>query len=528
MNLKTNQSTIVVTAQQMLEIEHKLFANQMPVASLMEKVALLASQKFMGVYPPQDYPQVGITIGCGHNGGDGLVMARELFLDGYNVSVYEPLAQKAKDLTQFHSNYARFLGINFVDNIEDLRSTDVIIDALFGFGLTRSIAGQLKEDIDTLNQWQKPVVSIDLPSGIHTDTGNVLGIGVKARHTFCLGLWKRGLWQKSALEYIGNPHLIDIGIPEKVITESIDLKNSVQLMSIDRVKEILPLPRSLNTHKYQQGNALIIAGSQQYAGASLLSAYGANSAGIGMLTMVVPSAIKLLINSNLPSALAVEAPQTESGEFSALPIADLNLSRYDTIAWGMGIGRNLNETVRQSFQELLTADNILLIDADGLNLLVQENWLPLLKQRSNASILTPHEGEFARLFPEINLTENPSEAIKQASLESNSIILLKGAKTLICDRGGKVWIIPEGTPALARGGSGDVLSGLLTALVSQGDYENYSIADMVAVGAWLHQQAGILATKDVSEMGVDGVVLAEYIKKTICNINKNLPLFTQI
>ena len=152
MTVEKSQQTIVVTTQQMQEIEQELFIQQMPVASLMEKAALLASQKLMALYPSPIYSQVGILVGCGHNGGDGLVIARELFLHGYQVRVYTPLADKAKNLTQYHSDYARFLGIHFVDDIEQLRSNHLIVDALFGFGLTRSIAGKIKKDIQTLNQ----------------------------------------------------------------------------------------------------------------------------------------------------------------------------------------------------------------------------------------------------------------------------------------------------------------------------------------------------------------------------------------
>ncbi len=516
---KEKDKTIIVTTRQMQQIEAKLFAHQMPVASLMEKAALLSSQKIQHLYPINQYPTVGIIVGCGHNGGDGLVIARELFLHGYNIRLYVPLADKSKPLTAQHLNYAKFLGINLVENMEALTDCHLIIDSLFGFGLGRSISDRLANDIHTLNQWHKPIVSVDLPSGIDTDTGKVLGVAIKATDTLCLGLWKLGLFQTPAVEYIGNLHLVDIGIPNHVINEKIALDLAIELMTVTKVKTILPIPRPLNTHKYRQGNILLICGSNQYAGAALLSGYGANSGGVGMLTMIVPRSIKPLINNNLPSALVIATEETQKGAIEFIRVDDLDLSKYDVIAFGMGISRDITPATEQFFNQLLATENTLLIDADGLNLLAQGNFLQILSQRKGTTILTPHEGEFKRLFPDIDLNQNKLESLKEGAKRSNSIILLKGTKTIISDQGKYTWIIGEGTPALARGGSGDVLSGFISALIAQGDFSLYSVADMVAVGAWLHQQGGILAVKDVTQMGVDGVTLSQYITKYLSKIN---------
>ncbi len=512
---KTTITQTIVTTQQMQQIENQLFAHQMPIASLMEKVALLSSQKIEQLYPQNKYDKVGIIVGCGHNGGDGLVIARELHLNGYDVYLYAPLANKSKNLTLQHLNYAQFLGLNFVQQIEELQQCNFIIDSLLGFGLQRSIEGRLFQDIEFVNQLSQPVVSIDIPSGINSDTGTVQGIAIKATDTFCLGLWKIGLFQDNAVEYIGNSYLIDIGIPDHVVTEFINPRTAVELITPTKAKAILPLPRRVNTHKYRQGNIALICGSARYAGAALLSGYGANSGGVGMLTMVVPSSVKPLINQNIPMALVIGSNETNTGEMNTIPIHPDDLSKYDVIGFGMGFSREVTSLARQFVGQLLASQNTLLIDADGLNLLAEENVYSLLSQRQGITILTPHEGEFKRLFPDIDLTKNRLQGVQQASREANCIILLKGAKTMICDRGGHTWVINKSTPALARGGNGDVLSGLICALVSQGDYTKYSVADMVALAAWLHQQAGILAVEDVSEMGVDGVTLADYIVKAI-------------
>ncbi|MGI0482798.1 NAD(P)H-hydrate dehydratase [Geminocystis sp. CENA526] len=507
----------VVNAKQMQEIENRMFAQGMPVASLMEKAGLLLTQKISKEYPLSQYQKIGFFIGCGHNGGDGLVIARELWLRGYEVKLYTPLADKSKDLTAQHLDYAGFLNLPFVTSIEELGNCDVIIDCLFGFGLNRHITNSLANDVTLINQWEKPIVSIDIPSGIHTDTGEVLGVAIKANLTLCLGLWKLGLFQSPAWEYTGKLVKIDIGIPNGIVTEVINQSPVVKVITREKVKEVLPLPRAVNTHKYRQGNVLLICGSKRYGGASLLAGYGANTSGVGMLTMIVPEFLQPLINSHIPSALVIATPETNTGvmDFSSLPSIDF--TKYSSIVLGMGITR---ETIPCfPVKEILATPRILIIDADGFNYLTEDN-LKILSQRQAPTILTPHEGEFKRLFPDIDLNKNRLEGLQEASHRINSTILLKGAKTMISHQGKYNRIIKEGTPALARGGSGDVLSGFLGGLLAQTDLSKHSLEDVVASGGWLHQQGGILASQDLTELGVDGVNLASYISRYLSQLYK--------
>jgi len=488
-----------------------MFTQGMPVASLMEKAALLCSQKINQDYPLNQYLTVGIIIGSGHNGGDGLVIARELFFKGYQIKVYTPFAEKSKDLTAQHLQYAKFLNLNFVNNIDELKFCNLIIDCLFGFGLNRVIDNFLYDNILRVNSWQKPLISIDLPSGIDTDTGEVLGVAIKATKTLCLGLWKLGLFQSSVTEYTGKIEIIDIGIPHNLIEETINKSNPITLMSKKKVKEILPLPRGINTHKYQQGNLLLICGSCQYAGAALLSGYGAKSSGVGMVTLAVPESLKLTIINHFPFALVVGLSETEDVDF-------LSLNNYDVITFGMGISKNNLLLTNKFFEKLLTINTTLIIDADGFNYLLNKNFMEILSNRKSPTILTPHEGEFKRLFPDLDLTKNRFMALQKAAKRTNSTILLKGEKTMISHQGKNTWIIKEGTPALARGGSGDVLSGFIGGLVAQRNLTEYPIEEVVATAAWLHQQGAILAAKKHTQMGVDGVILAKYINKAISEI----------
>ncbi|MEC4891894.1 MAG: NAD(P)H-hydrate dehydratase [Oscillatoria sp. PMC 1051.18] len=506
--------SVVVSAAQMQEIEGRIFAAGMPVAALMEKVAVDLAQRIICLFPDDQISRVGILVGPGHNGGDALVVARELHLAGYQVVLCRPIP-KAKELTQQHANYAANLGIPCYEDVAALHNCNLIIDGLFGFGQTRDIAGNLAEVIQQVNNWRKLVVSIDLPSGIHTDTGEVLGIAVAATHTFCIGLWKRAFFQDRALQYIGQAELIDIGIPTADIWTILSDPPQIQCLTFTKAQEYLPLPRPAVTHKYKQGHLLLICGSERYAGGAILTALGARASGVGMLSIAVPETLKPLLVSHLPEALVIGCPETESGAIANLPPIAAEFDSYHAIACGPG----LTLAAKPILQQVLQADNPLILDADALNILAELDTIPTLAQRSQQTILTPHPGEFKRLFPQISHPNSDRlSAAQQAAQESNSIILLKGSRTAIATPQGTVWVIPESTPALARGGSGDVLTGLIGGLVAQTTATEKPLAAMatptlryVATAAWWHAQAGILAAEERTELGVDAFTLSQYL-----------------
>ena len=502
--------SVVVTAAQMREIEGCIFAAGMPVAALMEKAATLSATRIQQIYPSCEAKRVSFLVGPGHNGGDALVVARELYLQGYQVSVYCPLS-KSKELTAQHARYAKSLGIIFESGIEALSNGDLIIDGLFGFGLERSLSDKLAEDVRQLNQWGKPVVSIDIPSGIHTDTGEILGVAVRATVTLCLGLWKRAFFQERALEYLGKVERIDFGIPSQYVGEVLGKPAPIQKMLPEIAREFLPLPRPLTTHKYKQGHLLVICGSRRYAGGAILTGLGARSSGVGMLSMAVPVSLKPLLVAHLPEALIIACPETESGAIAELP--SLELSQYDAIACGPGLTREATSLV----ETVLKIPSPLVLDADGLNILAEMGTVASLSPRVAPTILTPHNGEFKRLFPHLNILGDRIPATQKAARESISHVLLKGARTIIASPQGRVWLIGESTPALAKGGSGDVLTGLIGGLVAQNEKSTQPLPreNIVATGAWLHQQAGIFAAKDRTELGVDGITLSEYVFKVI-------------
>jgi ADP-dependent NAD(P)H-hydrate dehydratase / NAD(P)H-hydrate epimerase len=541
----------VVTADQMRQIETRIFAAGMPVAALMEKVAFLIARRIQALLKSEgssatsnvrdvtdlinrkkreegkkivnsQLPVIGVLVGPGHNGGDALVVARELHFQGFFVVIYCPFS-KLKELTKSHADYARSLNIPFVDQVESLKNCDLLVDGLFGFGLEREITNPTAAAIDEINNLNIPIFSIDIPSGIHTDTGEVLGTAIRAKNTLCLGLWKMAFLQDKALEYIGTSELIDFDIPVADIAAILGDSPTIQRITKAAAIQHLPLPRSPISHKYTNGHLLIIAGSARYSGAAILSALGARASGVGMLSIAVPESIKPMLSSHLPEALVIRCPETPSGAISQLPVG-IDLSAYDAIAAGPGLTLEAAIVV----ESVLECDRPLVLDADGLNILAQLGTVPILSERSALTIITPHPGEFKRLFPELAGEMGDRIAVTQAAAQlCGAVVLLKGARICISwrDRGDSLrdsyadrtitYLNPESTPALARGGSGDVLTGLLGGLLASAIARKSPPQAVAATAAWWHAKAGIMAAKERTELGVDAFTLTQYLIPTL-------------
>jgi NAD(P)H-hydrate epimerase len=504
--------SVVVTAAEMRAIEGRVFAAGMPVAALMEKVAGAIARRTIELYPLTAYRRWGILVGNGHNGGDALVVARELFWRGYEVVLFYPDRQGMKELTGQHASYLDSLGVSVVEDINELQGCDIVLDGLFGFGLNRTLTGVWRETIESIASWPMPIVSIDLPSGLHGDTGEAMGTAVRADRTFCLGLWKLAFFQDRALEYLGECELIDFDLRVEDICHVLgvewgDLR--FRRWSDLSAQLFLPGKRSILTHKYREGNLLLVCGSQEYAGAAILAGLGARSTGIGMLSIAVPASIKPLVVNALPEAIVIGCKETKSGAIKALP--EIDLSRYHAIACGCGLTGKPKRTIAT----LLGIDLPLILDADALNIAASEGYLTTISQmRRSPTILTPHTGEFRRLFPTLDVG-NRSTAVRSAARISQSIVLLKGARTLIANPLGETIAIPHSTPALARGGSGDILTGIIGGLVAIAKAKNRPDRDLpsiVATAAWWHAKAAMAAEDDRTAVGVDPLALVSYLQ----------------
>ncbi|MEB3124666.1 MAG: NAD(P)H-hydrate dehydratase [Synechococcales bacterium] len=508
-------SSLIVTAAQMGQIEERVFANGMPVAALMEKAAGRLADWIQGHYPQPR--RVGVLVGPGHNGGDALVVARELHFQGYEVRVYAPF-EHLKDLTATHARYVKGLGVSWNTQLEPLHDCDLFVDGLFGYGLDRPIPEPVLGAIAVLNSWLPPVISIDLPSGIHTDTGAVLGIAVRATHTLCLGLWKLGLFQEQALDYGGDGVLIELDIPKADIDAV--LGHTPLLTGITREDAIAALPyhRPPVTHKYQQGRLLLIAGSRSYGGAAILAGLGARASGVGMLSLAVPSSLQSLVLSQLPEAVVIGCHESTTGAIAPVCIDQLSSRSYDAIACGPGLTTAAVEVVQWAVQQNCP----LVLDADGLNSLSELDPIQSLSRRSAPTFLTPHSGEFKRLFPKIELADRVNAA-SRAAAQTNAIVILKGPRTLIARPDGRIAINPRSTPALARGGSGDVLTGILGGLVAGASTPHLpNTLEQLASGAvWWHAQAALLAAQECSMMGVDPLTLSRYLLPSLVSAYQN-------
>ncbi|MEN9210078.1 MAG: NAD(P)H-hydrate dehydratase, partial [Thermostichus sp. DG02_2_bins_29] len=387
---------------------------------------------------------------------------------------------------------------------------DLLIDALFGIGLNRPLEEPWAGAVRWANASGIPILSLDLPSGLNDQTGQPWGCCVRATYTYVLGLWKRGVWQEAALPWVGQLRRIDFGIPKWAFPEQEEATPCAILPHLLRQPwSCFPPDPPPDTHKYRQGSLLIVAGSTTYAGAAVLAGLGSRASGVGMVTMAVPSELKPLIHTALPEVLV------HAGEgIPSLP--SLSDKPFQAVAIGPGLGKT-----RWLLLEALLRDWAgipWVLDADGLNALAQMG-VERLQEKGIQAILTPHLGEFRRLFPEIPL-EDRIEAARQAAAQSGAVLVLKGARTVIASPQGKCWLNPASTPALARGGSGDVLTGLIGGLLARAQGSASSIDEPVlsacaCAGVWWHAQAALQLVEKQGLTGVDPVRLAEHLPRAL-------------
>ncbi|MCL2926252.1 MAG: NAD(P)H-hydrate dehydratase, partial [Trichodesmium sp. MAG_R04] len=311
--------------------------------------------------------------------------------------------------------------------------------------------------------------------------------------------------QDQALKYIGTSELIDFDIPLGDITEILGEFPTIERITKRSAMENLPLPRPAVNYKYKNGNLLLIVGSYRYSGAAILTGLGSRATGVGMLSIAVPESIKPMLNIQLPEALIIGCPETETGAIKQLP-KDIDLSKFEAIACGPGLTPEPTPII----EKLLSTNCPLVLDADALNICGNLANNSLVNKRQATTIITPHSGEFKRLFPHLaNQLNNRILVAEKAAKNSNLIVVLKGAKTIIANSQ-KILINPESTPALARGGSGDVLTGLVGGLLAITSTQTLPL-EAVETAVWWHAQAGILAAKERTELGVDAFTLSQYL-----------------
>jgi len=459
---KADSEHLIVYPKQMSEIENDLFNHGMPEAALMEKVGIKISNWFL---EREKLLKNGVVVivGPGHNGGDGAVIARELFLKGYLVSVWCPFEIK-KTLTIKHLSYITSLGVKTLIDAPNPEKNQLWIDAVFGNNQTRSVDSNLIELFNKKRESKKGgIVAIDIPTGLNPYSGEPFADNaVKANFTLSVGLKKIGLMQDTAMPYVGQIHNIEIGIFKSHLAK---LKKRIVSLSKKDFSDIKIFIPPSNSDKYSRGRTLLIAGSEKYPGAALLAIKGALASGAGSITALSPKSVANLIWNISPEVVINDFANTSEDGNSLFSdsLKNKDLNRFETILIGPGIGVDIPDW-EKAIESLYDFKGTLILDADALNRVAKsKEGSKFFLGRSFKTWITPHYQEFKRLFPDIEELSRVDLSMKAAN-QYNLDLLLKGANSIIANSKGLVWQIYETDSFSARAGLGDLLSGFISGL----------------------------------------------------------------
>lgn len=450
------------------------------------------------ILPESKDSRIIIICGRGNNGGDGFVVGRHLVEDGYPVD-FLLVGADDKLSADCRTNYDRVvrlgrpvIQLKEIGDIPDLSAWDIIIDAVFGTGFSGIAEGMAAEVIEKINAAEKYVVAIDAPSGLDVSTGMAEGAAVVADVTATLALPKPGLFISPGRELAGVVVIIPIGIPDEVV-DSFAFKTN--LLTDELVADLLPTPTP-DGHKGDFGKVFILAGSPGLTGAACLAGKAAARSGAGLVTVGLPASLNPILEVKLTEVMTCPLPEIKKRGVLALRArGDIRrcLADKDAVAIGPGIGRH-HETRELVRRLLADIDVPMVIDADGLFALSGED-TPLASAHGPL-VLTPHPGEFARLTgvtPEGNPVDNYALVLEYAR-KYDAVIVLKGSPTIVGSPEGQVYLNPTGNYGMASGGSGDVLTGIITAFLGQ----QMSPLEAALGGVYIHGLAGDLAIESIN------------------------------
>jgi len=466
---------------EMAQADRLAIAGGTPGFDLMQRAGEAVANAVMATCPPG--AQVAVVAGAGNNGGDGFVAARLLRDRDYRPRVV--LVGEAAKLTGDAARACALWGGAVEPAVpEGLAGAKMIVDALFGTGLARPVEGRARAMIEAMNN-AGHIVAVDLPSGISGDTGEVLGGAVRAHKTVTFFRRKFGHVLLPGRSHCGDIHVADIGIRSAVLARIAPqtFANAPKLWHRQ-----FPSPR-LDSHKYARGHAVVVSGAASFTGAARLAARGALRAGAGLVTIASPRDA-LAINATSSLAVMVRAAEG-AGELGAL-LKDRRLNAL-AIGPGCGVGAQTRDmTLAALDRGADSVERAVVVDADGLTSFADDpaQLFSAIKARAPAvTILTPHAGEFARLFgtfPDVVEVRSKLERARRAAALSGAVIVLKGADTVIAAPDRRAAINENAPPWLATAGSGDVLAGVITGLAAQG----MPGFDAACAGVWLHGEAG--------------------------------------
>ncbi|MDA3935964.1 MAG: NAD(P)H-hydrate dehydratase [Actinomycetota bacterium] len=459
---------------------------------------------------------VAVVTGKGNNGGDGWLAARVLASAGRDVRVFslvDPAALKA-DAGEVAAEAIRAGVAHEVVSGEmasnHLEGYAAVVDALLGIGTVGEIQGSYVSAVQAINASGAHVISVDLPTGVLCDTGAAPGVAVRADATVTFSSQKAGLVLQPGVSLAGDVLVSEIGIPRELVGSPGD----PEVWSAAEYRDLLPV-LDPDTHKNARGRVLIVAGSGAYPGAAALAAMGAQRMGAGYVTLAVPESIAHIVQSKLTSAVVMGLPEHPSHTLASR-VTDiiLDLSReFDAVVIGPGmtVAHGAVLVTRNLVHSLMVP---LVLDADGLNAMVDA--ADAIRSRVGSTVITPHPGELSRLLDMTPTQVQSDRLVHGAKLSGpNLTCVLKGARTVISGQGRRV-VNTTGNPGLATAGTGDVLAGMVGALLAQG----LSPLEAGALGAWVHGRAGDHAARELTETCMIAEDVPNFISSAVRELNE--------
>ncbi|HVZ53137.1 MAG TPA: NAD(P)H-hydrate dehydratase [Pseudolabrys sp.] len=465
----------ILTNAEMAEADRLTIAGGVPGIVLMENAGRAVADATARLAPGR---RVVVVAGPGNNGGDGFVAARDLAAGGFRVRVVL-VGERARLKGDAAAAAERWTGAIELADPAMLADCDIMVDALFGAGLDREVTGLPRAMIEAMNRAAAPVVAVDLPSGINGTTGAVMGVAVNATHTVTFFRRKAGHLLLPGRLHCGPIEVADIGIPDSVLDT---IKPATFANEPGLWRRLFPLPR-VDGHKYARGHAVVVSGAVWSTGAARLAARGALRAGAGLVTLASP---REALTVNAAASLAVMVrPVDGAGELATL-LAD---RRHNAVVLGPGAG--VGAALREQVLATLASGAATVLDADALTSFAEEPAAlaaAIATNHRRGVVLTPHEGEFKRLFKSIaeeNNLKSKLEKARAAARQIGAVVLFKGPDTVVAAPDGRAAIANNAPPTLATAGAGDVLAGMIAGLMAQ----HMPAFEAASAAVWLHGEA---------------------------------------
>jgi NAD(P)H-hydrate epimerase len=495
----------IVTTEEMRRLDREAVETYgIPVLVLMEQAGMGVVREMEHRFGDLRGRSIVVLAGKGHNGGDGLVVARHLLQRGADVRVFAAFpADATRGEATLQTTIFRNLGGRIADPSAFDRATfrsalaaaDVVVDALVGTGLSAPLSGFAAELVADVNTARKPVVAVDLPSGISADTGEVLGVAVRAELTVTFAFPKRGHFLPSGCDYTGDLKVVDIGIPYRAVERA---ELPVSLWTQDATAARLP-QRPREGHKGTFGHVFVVAGSVGRSGAAMLASRAALRTGAGLTTLACPESVLRSGEEKPAEVMTLPLPETAEQTVATRALDALLLAAKNATVFAIGPGLSTHPETQTLVRELIARLTVpMVIDADGLNALADH--LDPLRRPHAPMILTPHPGEMGRLT-RLDAREVQRRRIDLAGEFARAhqvVLVLKGARTVVAAPDGRITLNSTGNAGMATAGTGDVLTGVIAALLAQG----LSAADAARVGVYLHGLAGDLVAAERGERGM--------------------------